>query len=105
MMIGTIIIICNGNHDKMASKVTTLTWLEEWVLYFEVVWGMTNIQWVDIGKTYKMNITLCRAAFDKKLSLVLSCRASWPKYVSYEEDSNLRNDEWNKKYDGKRVIM
>ena len=39
------------------------------------------------------------------LSLVLSCRASWPKYVSYEEDSNLRNDEWNKKYDGKRVIM
>ena len=36
---------------------------------------------------------------------MLSCRDSWPRYVSYEEDSILRNDEWNQKYDGKRVIM
>ena len=38
LMIGMILIICNGDHDKMTSKVTTLTWLEEWVLYFEVLW-------------------------------------------------------------------
>ena len=52
-----------------------------------------------------MNISLCKDVFDKKLSLVLSCRASWPKYVSYEEDANFRNDEWDEKYEGKRVIM
>jgi len=59
-MMGMIIIVCNGDHDKMKYKISSLTWLEEWVLYFEVVWGRTMTRWDDIAKEYKMNGTICR---------------------------------------------
>ena len=34
LMIVMIAVACNGDHDKMKTPVTSLTWLEEWFMYY-----------------------------------------------------------------------
>ena len=60
---------------------------------------------MDREKGYRMNRSSCRDIFDSKLSIVISCRSSWPQFASYVEDSFLRKSKWNDKYEGKRVVM
>ena len=100
-----LIISCNGDHDKMTYAVTSLTWLEEWLMYYDILWGKTIIRWIDVEKEYKMHGTLCLKVFDTKLALVVCCRSSWPRWVSHSEDCYLRKQKWSDKYEGKRVVM
>ena len=50
MMMAMIIISCNGDHDQMICTVTSLTWFEEWLMYYEILWGKTTICRVDVEK-------------------------------------------------------
>ena len=34
-------IISDGDVTNMGTTVSTLTWFEEWFLYFEMIWGKT----------------------------------------------------------------
>ena len=85
-MLAYIIIIRNGNHDKMIEKKTRLTWLEEWFFFFEYLWGRTIIRWWDSEKVMKIDRKRTRDIFLTKLQMVKSCRLSWPRYASYDED-------------------
>ena len=41
-MLAFICVVCNGNIEKIkATQLSTLTLYEEWLLFFEVVWGRT----------------------------------------------------------------
>ena len=106
-MMRFIIIACNGDTTLMEETVTNeLTWFEEWFLFFEVEWLRTHTRWEDTAKIFKKsNIRELRKAFDTKNLIVLACRASWPTYLSFEEDKALRDEKWNIKYGEKRIIM
>ena len=43
--------------------------------------------------------------FDRMIMMTWNCRQSWPAFALCEEDVKFRNDKWNEKFEGKRVIM
>jgi hypothetical protein len=107
-MLAFICVVCNGNIEKIkATQSSTLTWYEEWLLYFEVVWGRT---FTSLDKLFLERFGLgCKMTMNKiidtKAKLVLECRKSWPTYVSMSEDEKLRKKKWNEKYKNKRIVM
>jgi hypothetical protein len=104
-MLYFITVTCNCDADLMADTVTSLTWLEEWHLYFEMVWGRSCLRWSDARRKYGLSDRQLKRAFRKKLALAKRARDSWPAYVSMEVDSKLRSEKWNDRYAGKRVVM
>ena len=105
-MLAFIVIVHNGNVDKISkSKISTLTWFEEWVLYFEVLHGQTLTQWGDTAVVFNIREDVARKIFDSCLLLVLCCQESWPIYVSRAEDKVLRKEKWSKRYKNHRVVM
>ncbi len=106
-LLSYIVILCNGDLDKMAEKITSLTWLEEWFFFFEFVWGRSITRWVDAAAEYKTNKKrdLLTLIFRTKLKHAKMCRSSWPKYVSFKEDHMLTKQKWADKFKGTRVIM
>ena len=90
--------------EEMTSN--DLTWFEEWFLFFEGLWFCSVSQWVDVENAYsKYDTHALRRVSDAKCQIVLSCRSSWPTYVSYEEDHALCKEKWKVKYENKRVVQ
>ena len=52
IMLAYIVVICNGDSEKMFSSKSRLTWFEEWFLYFEALWGRTWTRWEDLMKIF-----------------------------------------------------
>ena len=70
-MIQYIMVICNGDFYKMEQKVSTLTWFEEWFLFFEVIWGRTLLRWEDVKGVYQLgNKDIAIKILDSKLKKV-----------------------------------
>ena len=42
---------------------------------------------------------------DHKLVLIVIARNSWPRYATHDEDKELRGDEWNKRYENRRILQ
>jgi len=42
-MLSFAIILCEGDINLLTATTSALTWLEEWVLYFEFAYGRTTI--------------------------------------------------------------
>jgi len=40
-----------------------------------------------------------------KLRMVLHARKMWPKYANMKKDEMLRDNKWNNKYKGKRLVF
>ena len=51
-LLSYIIIIHNGDIDNLKTSETTLTWFEQWFLYFEYVWGRESITLEGMAKRY-----------------------------------------------------
>ena len=43
-MIAYVITICNGNFRRIRKRKSSMTWFEEWFLYFEWSYGHTNVR-------------------------------------------------------------
>lgn len=103
-----IIVICGGDFSIMTKTCSKLTWVEEWIFYFEYMNGKSLGRLIDYEMAYKLKIQYLQRVFRTKLDLVLAARKRWPMYLSYKEDIKLRNEWWNtqfpedKKY---RIIM
>jgi hypothetical protein len=104
-MIAFIVVACHGEIDTISTTTTTLTWLEEWIIYFEIIWGKFSRRWVDLSIKYNLSDRTLRRIFDRILNLVVDTRSTWPRFASLKEDIALRKRKWNETYRGKRVIM
>ena len=100
-----IIIICNGNIDRIRQRHTPLTWYEEWMLYFELKWGRSILRIEDAEHEYGINHHFITEVISFKLQLQMSAFKSWPAFASYEEDCALRKKKWDKKCGDSRIIM
>ena len=73
-MLAFIILVCNGDWDRMTESVTgIMTWFEEWYFYFEFMWGRTMTTWNVAArkKGYGIKESYLRRVFDSKLRMVL----------------------------------
>jgi hypothetical protein len=52
MLLLYVAVICGGDLTIMTHTTSILIQLEEWVFYFEVVWGWTIIRFKDYATTY-----------------------------------------------------
>ena len=104
-LLAYILIVCNGDVERVQYKNSSLTWLEEWFFFFEFIWGRTLNRWIDAAAVYKTHITTVRNIFDKKIKMLETCRISWPRYASYNEDHTLTKQKWRDKFEGKRIVM
>lgn len=84
-----------------------MTWLEEWVYYFEYEYSHVHHRWKDFEKQMDLREKSLRKVVVRKLSLVVACRRQWPLYVSLKEDESLRYENWNQLLfkDGQRERM
>ena len=47
-LLAYVIVVCNGDFDRIRKKRTSLTWFEEWFLYFEWKYHITNVRQQDM---------------------------------------------------------
>jgi len=104
-MLSYIIVVCGGNIDVITTTGSKLTWLEEWMLYLEYMYGHSMNRWVDYEKEYNLNKDYCRRVFRSKLMLVIAARKRWPMYATHEEDNLFHNAKWSTDFGNTRVIM
>ena len=52
MMLSFASIVCSGDLTKMTRRNSMLTWLEEWVFYYQFVWSRTIVRYADYEKQY-----------------------------------------------------
>mmetsp|Transcript_12681 Transcript_12681/g.23022 ORF Transcript_12681/g.23022 Transcript_12681/m.23022 type:complete len:461 (-) Transcript_12681:68-1450(-) len=100
-LLAYVTLICNGDINMMCIRTTSLTWFEEWMMYAEYIWGRTGTRWADLASSYCVSNRTVRRCLEKKKQLVLQCRSRWPMFASQEEDTALRDDHWNHRYDNR----
>jgi hypothetical protein len=74
-MLAFIVLVCNADRGKMTETKMSLTWMEEWFVYFEYLWGRTLTRWLDVEASTGLNTRLARIVFDYRNRQVLACRA------------------------------
>jgi hypothetical protein len=104
-MIAFIVILSGGDIDQMIVTCSDLNWLEEWLLFFERLWGKSFTRWVDCRRKYSISSRCCRKVFDSKLSINMKSRRLYPRFVSLQEDLRLRKEKWNETYGNERRII
>jgi hypothetical protein len=108
MMLSFASIVCGGDLTKMTRTNSMLTWLEEWVLYFQFIWSRTIMRYEDYEKQYHCREKSLRKAVKAKVDMVRAARSRWPMYASYSEDAKFRAEHWSAHFDpvtGHRVVM
>jgi hypothetical protein len=106
-MLSFVSVVCNGDFNLIEYAPSTLTWYEEWIFYFEFIWGKSLSRWEDAQSEAHFNLIAknLRKIFDRKLNIVLACRQKWPTYAYYNEDKMFTDNKWILKYGDSRVIM
>jgi hypothetical protein len=103
--ISFVCILCEGKMEKIKERVSSLTWYEEWMSYFTILWCKHVMRWEDAEFQFKISARTLRRIFDSKLQIHLQMRNKWPIFVTYKEDEKLRKQQWNDEYQGRRLIM
>jgi hypothetical protein len=105
LMLVFIVIVNDGSTDAMMVTHSSLTWLEEWVLYLEFVRGRECLRGIDAQAKYDISRSVLRDVIAHKQTIVLRTMSAWPRYASHGEDFYLRSDVWKTRYGDKRVIF
>ena len=79
----------------MTETNSKLTWLEEWLFFFQFGYGRTHVRWCDYHNTWDVRIKAAREIIRKKLQITKQTRGWWPMYVYLDEDEDLRCEQWN----------
>ena len=90
------LIVCDGDVEILTCKNHKLTWMEEWVFYFEYVYRRTHIRMNDYSKQWGINRDIIQKNIRNKLSMNIKVRDLWPRYATLDEDKTLRKYSRNK---------
>ena len=55
-MLAFAVIISNSNFNSIYYTPSILSWYEEWLLYFEFMWGETCYRWEDVVSEMHYNL-------------------------------------------------
>ena len=70
----------------ISNTCSTLTWLEEWMLYCEYVYGRTCTLLIDYSAEHKLKRHQLERILYSKLGICIKARNRWPMYLSHKED-------------------
>ena len=104
-LIAYVVTICNGDLELIRHRNSSLTWYEEWFLFFEFSYGHTAVRRIDMEATWKLHHFHINRILDSKLAIEIGALQSWPPYATLREDMLLRNKEKWDQYDDQRVVM
>mmetsp|Transcript_23884 Transcript_23884/g.47393 ORF Transcript_23884/g.47393 Transcript_23884/m.47393 type:complete len:169 (+) Transcript_23884:2255-2761(+) len=104
-LLAYVIVVCNGDFDRIRKRRTSLTWFEEWFLYLEWKYHATNLRQQDMEAAWGIDKRFINHVKDCKAALDMAAFLSWPRFASFEEDKKLRNPQKWAKYDKYRVIQ
>lgn len=104
-LLAYLIVICNGNFDRMRERRTSLSWFEEWFIYLEFKYHHTNVRQQDMEAVWGIDKRYINRIKDAKSAIEMSAFRSWPRFASFEEDKELRNPQKWARYDACRVIQ
>ena len=85
-------VVCAGDLELLVATSTlakNVSWLEEWLLYFEWGYGRSRLRWEDLADDYHINWRTAKAILLSKLQLVNRARTRWPSYATHEEDKHF----------------
>lgn len=108
MLLSYVAVVCDGDFDNMTRTVSCMTWLEEWILSLEFLWGHCMQRLTDYESVYNCRVKTIRKVIRTKLRQIIAARGRWPIYASYSEDAKFRDTKWNSHFDttnGHRVVM
>lgn len=108
LLLSYVTMICDGDLTTMTSTNSALTWLEEWVLCLEFLWGHCMNRCADYETVYKCRSKSVQKVIRSRVRQILCMREGWPMYASYGEDAKFRDTNWNGHFDqttGHRVVM
>ena len=74
-------------------------------LFRNYIYGKKITRLVDAYDVYNISEKTISRIFERKLTLVLRCRNSWPRFVSHTEDKTFRKDKWETTYNNTRLVM
>jgi hypothetical protein len=103
-----VAVVCGGDLIQMTETTSYLTWLEEWFLYYEMLYGRSLTRWWDYEKAYNMTQKVLRGIFLGKLGIVKLMRKQWPLFATHKEDVEFRKVGWNEYFPpdkGERIIQ
>jgi hypothetical protein len=69
------------------------------------LWGPTVPTTTVAASAYEMKREKVGTILHRRFEDVLRARSSWPRYATIKEDEDLRAEQWNNKYKGKRPIL
>ena len=98
-------VVCNHDIDAVMRKELYLTWMEEWMVYFQWIWGRETTTLKPLARQFKTSRRVVSRVLEKKRQKVLAALWLWPRFASFEEDIALRPKHWSDKYEGRRVIF
>ena len=104
-LIGFAVIVCDGDLLLLSKKISYLSWYEEWFIYFEYLYGRTVTSIYTTAILYNSNRKTIAKIISSKMALTIHCRNKWPTYATMKEDLCLRNDKWQNRYVGRRVVF
>jgi hypothetical protein len=85
-------VVCSGDLTTMTHASSMLTWIEEWILCCEFVWGWTLLRYKDFSKDY-----CCRAHtlqyVKTKLGRIRAVQDWWPMYAVFAEDAKFLDSQ------------
>ena len=90
-LLAYIVVICNGDFNRVRMRCTVLTWFEKWVMYFEWSYGQTNLRTNDLQQAWDINHKYINMVKDSKCALEVAAFKSWPQFPSYDKDLLLRS--------------
>ena len=100
-----VAILYNGSVELMVARSTSMTCIEEWILFFEFTYGRTTIHWIDHTKNQNVNKKVLRSLLKRKIEQELQTYRNLLMYTTVDEDIKLRKTEtWNQWFpDTKRL--
>ena len=70
-----VVVVCNGDVVQMMKKESSMTWFEEWFLYFQCEWGRESTTLTLLKDFFKMSKSTIRGILRHKLNAVLEARS------------------------------
>ncbi|KAL9182228.1 hypothetical protein ACHAXT_012880 [Thalassiosira profunda] len=104
-LLAYIILINNGDVDRIRRRHSPLTWFEEYFLFFEWKMNETTRRQKDVCANWGLDSHQVITLKDSMLAAEREAVLSWPTFASYEEDRALRDREKWSRYDEHRTIM
>ena len=89
----------------MVNSSTSMTSIEELILFFELTYERTTTRWMDYTKIWNFNEKVLRSLIKRRLDQELEARQNWLMHSTVEEDIKLRKSEiWNELFPDKKRL-